>query len=141
MNFYENLLIIPKFNENVNMAKVEQMIQIYTTNKDYFNFLTNPLQIVKINNKLSIHSLYFLIDGKHRFYMYKKLFEKSNIDGLILINIITCNSIDEMYQIYKKLIKKNGLMSFYIDGNIDESIDKTNLFTYSFIKNFYSLFN
>jgi hypothetical protein len=95
---------IPDFQRDINHTKVESMIQSYNEDSECFNYITNPIQIIKlIDNDIEN---YYLIDGQHRYYMYKKL-SQDNRYGELIINIINCNSTNEMLLIYQKLNKDN----------------------------------
>ena len=76
---YKNkeIIIIPEFQRILNMDKIDLMISSYSNDPDYFNYLTNPLQIVRLVEDKS--ELYFLIDGQHRFFMYKRLYENKKM--------------------------------------------------------------
>jgi hypothetical protein len=103
--YTKKIIIIPEFQRILNMEKIDLMLSSYKNDEEYFNYLTNPLQIVRLEDDST--ELYFLIDGQHRFFMYKRLYDLTKINGLININIINCSSIDEMYKIY---------MNFNIDN-------------------------
>lgn len=102
-------IIIPDFQRLVDQEKINSMIKTYKKNPEYFNFLTNPIQLVKlIDNDTS--NLY-LIDGQHRFFMYQQLNIKS-IDGYIYINIINCSTVNEMLEIYQNFNYDNQNINF-----------------------------
>lgn len=123
----KNIIIIPTFQRLVDQNKIDKMIKSYKDNPDYFNFLTNPIQLVKLFEIESDTELLYLIDGQHRICMYQQLY-KEKINNLLFINIINCSSIEEMQKIY---------MNFNIDNkniyfNFDEIKDRQ-----SFDKNIY----
>lgn len=97
--YNKEILIIPDFQRIVDEEKIELMIETYRQDSESFNYLTNPLQIAKLvntNDPSITTSLYFLIDGQHRFFMYKKLHEEFSINNNIYVNFIRFTSIDEM---------------------------------------------
>jgi hypothetical protein len=96
----------------VNEDKIDKMILSYQADEECFNYLTNPLQIAKLDDSTN---LYFLIDGQHRFFMYKRLYENKKINRLIHINIINCSSIEEMEKIYMNFNFDNKNIHFELD--------------------------
>ena len=115
--YNSGILIIPEFQRDVNKNKINQMIKTFQSDPESFSYLTNPLQIAKlvIPSDPSVSSeLYFLIDGQHRFYMYKELYETDAINGHIFINFITFDSIEEMQTQYMKFNADNPDVYFDI---------------------------
>jgi hypothetical protein len=110
--FNNNILIIPDFQRIVNEDKIDKMILSYQADEECFNYLTNPLQIIKLDDSTNI---YFLIDGQHRFFMYKRLYENKKINRQIHINIINCSSIEEMQKIYMNFNFDNKDIHFKLD--------------------------
>jgi hypothetical protein len=110
-------LIIPEFQRDVNESKIIQMIKTYQSDSENFSYLTNPLQIAKLvisSDPYISSELYFLIDGQHRFYMYKQLYETDTINGHIFINFIRFDSIEEMQIQYMKFNADNPDIYFDI---------------------------
>ena len=132
--FNKEIIIIPEFQRILNMDKIDLMISSYSNDPDYFNYLTNPLQIVRLVEDKT--ELYFLIDGQHRFFMYKRLYENKKIDELININIINCKNIDDMYEIYKNFNYDNQDIHF----NKDEIIDYITAEKYICLRNMLNTF-
>jgi hypothetical protein len=75
------------------------MILTFCDDNDTFNFLTNPIQLVYMCD----YEKYLLIDGQHRFCMYRRLLESLFIDDEweILINITNTNNKEVIYKMYK----------------------------------------
>jgi hypothetical protein len=96
----KKIIIIPEFQRLVNYDKIEKMYTSYNQNPNLFHFMTNPIQLAQLITQNI--TTYYLIDGQHRYYMYKKLYD-SNINLSIRITIIKCESIEEMYNYYIKL--------------------------------------
>jgi hypothetical protein len=96
----KKIIIIPEFQRLVNYDKIEKMYTSYNQNPNLFHFMTNPIQLAQLITQNV--TTYYLIDGQHRYYMYKKLYD-SNIHLSIRITIIKCESIEEMYNYYIKL--------------------------------------
>ena len=93
------IIIIPIFQRDLNIDKVDNMIITYKKDKESFDFLTNKIQLVHMKE----YKKYLLIDGQHRFHMYKRLLDMHIINDTqkILVNIINCNSKEEIYEMYK----------------------------------------
>ena len=106
----KNIIVIPEFQRLIDTNKIEKMYNSYKLNPNLFNFMTNPIQLAKLTFDNLV--TYYLIDGQHRFYMYKKLFEE-NINVSIKICIITCDTVEEMHDYYNKLNcdNKNNLFN------------------------------
>ena len=132
--FNKEIIIIPEFQRILNMDKIDMMIISYTNDPDYFNYLTNPLQIVRLVEDNT--ELYFLIDGQHRFFMYKNLYENKHTNELVNINIINCKSIDEIYKIYLNFNVDNQDIHF----NKDEIIDYITAEKYIYLRNMLNTF-
>lgn len=114
MELYNSgVLIIPEFQRDVNKNKITQMIKSYRADPESFSYLTNPIQIAKLVSN-SETNLYFLIDGQHRFHMYKQLYETEAIDGFVFINFITFETIEEMQTQYMKFNADNPDVYFDI---------------------------
>ena len=115
--YNKGILIIPEFQRDVNKNKITQMIKTYRADPESFSYLTNPIQIAKLvlSTDPSISTeLYFLIDGQHRFHMYKQLYESEAIDGFVFINFITFETIEEMQTQYMKFNADNPNVYFDI---------------------------
>lgn len=127
--FNKNILIIPEFQRAVSKEKIAKMKKSYLDDSEIFNYLTNPLQIACLKNTSdpSITSeLYFLIDGQHRFFAYKEMYENSSIDGHVYVNFITCETPEQIHKFY---------MSFNVDNpdvyfDINEIIGYQNYIRY-----------
>jgi hypothetical protein len=108
--FNKNILIIPEFQRAVSKDKIAKMKKSYLDDSEIFNYLTNPLQIASLKNMSDpaiTSELYFLIDGQHRFFTYKELYEQNSIDGHIYVNFITCETPEQIHKFY---------MSFNVDN-------------------------
>lgn len=127
--YNKNILIIPEFQRAVSKDKIAKMKKSYLDDSEIFNYLTNPLQVAKLKNTSdpSITSeLYFLIDGQHRFFAYKELYENSSIDGHVYVNFISCETPEQIHKFY---------MSFNVDNpdvyfDINEIIGYQNYIKY-----------
>jgi hypothetical protein len=98
MELETNTFIIPDFQRLLNNDKIQDMLN---EDEEIFNFMTNPLQFAHLeNNDISI---YYLIDGQHRYEMYKQKFEKTKINYDIFINIIECTNLDDILKLYNKI--------------------------------------
>jgi len=91
---------IPSIQRTIDETKIENMLKTYREDNESFNFLTNPIQLIYMSD----YDKYLLIDGQHRFYMYRKLFESLLIDNEyeITVNIIKTNDKETIYGIYKR---------------------------------------
>lgn len=96
--YEQGLIIIPDFQRQINEQKIEQMLNTFELDNDTFNFITNPIQLVYISDS----DKYLLIDGQHRFHMYKRLYDFDKIHD-IFINIINETNIDKILNLYTKL--------------------------------------
>ena len=97
--FYQDIIVIPTIQREIDNTKIDNMILTYNDDSETFNFLTNPIQLVYMDN----YEKYLLIDGQHRFCMYRQLLESLLIeeDFEILINITTTNDKEIIYKMYK----------------------------------------
>jgi len=98
----EKIITIPYFQRSVDNTKVDQLLASFLLNNHIFNFVTNPLQIAYLIHQDCTNLM--LIDGQHRYNMYKKLFDQNLIPNhQLLINIIICENIDEVVNLYHTL--------------------------------------
>lgn len=98
----KKIIVIPEFQRLVNTSKIDNMLRSYKDNPNLFNFMTNPIQLAQLTIPLENITTYYLIDGQHRYYMYKKLYE-NNINVSLKVCIIKCDTVDEMHDYYNKL--------------------------------------
>lgn len=110
------IIAIPKFNNmQIDKNKVNSMIELNNTHREYFNFMTNPLQFARLTNEDGLAQC-FLIDGQHRFEMYCESFKTGNITDVI-INIVNCVNIDEMKIYYLACHNLEDSVKFSNDFN------------------------
>jgi len=106
LNIEKSIITIPEFQRDIDMTKVNNMIKSFEDNNNIYNYITNPLQIAYL-----IHSdctNLMLIDGQHRYNMYKELYNKNRIQNHeLLINYTACENIDEVVNLYLTLNKDN----------------------------------
>jgi len=97
--FCQDIIIIPSIQRDINYEKINNMITTFHDDNETFNFLTNPIQLVYMRE----YNKYLLIDGQHRFCMYRQLLEISQIkeDYEILVNITLTDDKDKIYKMYK----------------------------------------
>lgn len=96
-SYDEYLIRIPDFQRTLNTSKINLMIAKFNSNNDYYNYCTNPIQLAFLPDI----NAYLLIDGQHRFNMYKEISKSSTkCLSFVSINIINCSSIEEIYQLY-----------------------------------------
>lgn len=97
--FCQDIIIIPSIQRDINPEKINNMIITFNEDNETFNFLTNPIQLVY----MKLYNKYLLIDGQHRFCMYRQLLEKLQIqdDYEILVNIILTDDKEKIYKMYK----------------------------------------
>ncbi len=101
--FNKNILIIPEFQRTVSKEKIAKMKKSYLDDSEIFNYLTNYLQIAILENTSDptiTSELYFLIDGQHRFFAFKELYDERSINGRACVNLIKCKSPEEMQKYY-----------------------------------------
>ena len=110
--YNKKYIIIPEFQRLVDQEKINSMIETYKKNPDYFNFLTNPIQLVKLTDDDATNLI--LLDGQHRLFMYMQLYLKS-INGEIYINIINCSTVTEMLEIFNNCNYDNKNIHFAFD--------------------------
>jgi len=96
--FSQNIIIIPSIQRDIDQSKIDQMIVTYKEDNESFNFLTNSIQLIYMSD----YNKYLLIDGQHRFHMYKKLLELLFIQNnyKILVNITKSNDKEYIYNMY-----------------------------------------
>jgi hypothetical protein len=106
VNIEKSIITIPEFQRDIDMLKVNNMIKSFEDNNNIYNYITNPLQIAYL-----IHSdctNLMLIDGQHRYNMYKELYNQNRIQNHeLLINYTACENIDEVVNLYLTLNKDN----------------------------------
>lgn len=92
-NLYNISFLRPIFQTDIDESKVEQMVQSYLKNSDYFIF-KNKIIVAVINEKL------YLIDGQHRYEMIKQLYINHDIDDSLYICYFNVNSDEEMRKLF-----------------------------------------
>ena len=117
--YNKEIIIIPTFQRLVDNDKIQSMIKEYYKCRETFNYLTNPIQLVKLIDDDT--STLFLIDGQHRFFMYQDLYNNS-YNGFLNINIIKCNTVDEMLDIYINFNRDNHDLHFDKKEIIDHQL-------------------
>jgi hypothetical protein len=136
--FDDKVIVIPEFQRLVDHTKVDNLKEKFKTDHNYFLFCTAPLQLCKLTT-ININC-YFLIDGQHRFFAIKDLYEELKENNHIQINIFNSDSIDEIYEIYLKfnidnpnIFSKNDLIKY---ENKMKYIGLRDIFNTKYKKNF-----
>jgi len=116
--YKKNILIIPEFQRDVSKEKIAKMKKSYLEDPEIFNYLTNPLQVARLKNTsdpLITSELYFLIDGQHRFYAYRELYEERSKNDHVYVNFITCETPEQMHKFYVNFNVDNPDVHFDIN--------------------------
>ena len=119
--FLRGIIIIPNYQRDLDKIKIEEMTITYEKDEESFNFIGNPIQLVIMND----YNKYILVDGQHRLTMFKILYKSNKITNQeILINIITCNDENEIYNMYKNF---NYDISSSLKSNTDNFKNKVHI--------------
>jgi hypothetical protein len=110
-NLYTTSFLRPIFQTDIDEIKVEQMVQSYLKNPDYFIF-KNKITAAVINEKI------YLIDGQHRYEMIKQLYINHDIDDLLYICYFNVNSDEEMRKLFFEINMDSYKNQHYI--SLDE---------------------
>lgn len=123
LNINSNVITIPEFQRDINTNKIKSLLIAFEKNNEIFNYVTNPLQVAYLvtNDCTSL----LLIDGQHRYNMYKHLYEQNRIPNHeLLINFTKCDTIEEVVNLYLSLNWDNPNI---IHLSNEMRIDATNL--------------
>lgn len=110
-NLYTTSFLRPIFQTDIDEIKVEQMVESYLRNPDYFIF-KNKITTAVINEKI------YLIDGQHRYEMIKQLYIHHDIDDLLYICYFNVNSDEEMRKLFFEINMDSYKNQHYI--SLDE---------------------
>lgn len=101
-NINNEIIKIPEFQRDINPNKIKSLLIAFEKNNEIFNYVTNPLQVAYLITNDSTSLL--LIDGQHRYSMYKHLYEQNKIPNHeLLINFTKCDTIEEIVNLYLSL--------------------------------------
>ena len=101
-NVEKGIITVPDFQRDVDTDKIKNLLSAFEKNNEIYNYVTNPLQIACLTHNDCVNLL--LIDGQHRYHMYKLLFEQNRIPNHeLLINITICGSVEEIVNLYQSL--------------------------------------
>ena len=101
-------IIIPEFQRVINNNKIKEIVDYqisYKKKYDCFNFL-GTLILCKLEDKTNNSTIYYLIDGQHRYETMKHIVKNHYHEFQVYIQIIHVNNIEEMRHHYS-IINKN----------------------------------
>jgi hypothetical protein len=107
-NLYNTFFQRPIFQSDIDENKVEQMVESYLKNPDYFIFKNKLIVAIVNNEKL------YLIDGQHRLNMIHQLYLIYNIDDMAYICYFNVNNDEEMRKLFNEINKDSYKNQNYI---------------------------
>jgi hypothetical protein len=133
----KQLTTIPNFQRLLNHQHLESIIDKYekTFHKHKKINYYGAIILCEYNEKK------YLIDGQHRFYALKHMYEKYNLDTNIILQIIFCNSNQEMKEHFKNINSNLELPDYILELENDEKkqiLQQLEQYLIKEYKNYYS---
>ena len=128
-----NKLCTPKFQTDLDIDKINEMIELYKLNPDYLYFKNKIVIGVIMNESDKISKTYsklYILDGQHRIEMASELYEKEKIQDSLEFCYYYIYNNEEMLKIFNEINKDSYRNIKYI------KLDEFNKNTYDDLKTY-----
>lgn len=114
--FLKQMTTIPDFQRIINKYHLETIIKKYE--QSYFE--TKLINYYGAIILCEYNGVRYLIDGQHRFFALKHMFEKYNIDISIMLQILPCKTNKEMKEHFKNINSNLELPDYLLELESNE---------------------